>query len=97
MNIMSSSDQNIWNKIEKFRNIGHEEKGFISIYTWLLTAAAKVKFLEGGLAFVSSQIWDFSNISWFPKMWGNEWGNSSAKFAVLDIKFRFTSGESDLY
>ena len=97
MNIMSLSDQGIWNKMEEFRNIGQGEKGFISISAWFLTAAAKVKFLEGGLAFVSNQIWNFSSISWFPKMWGNSRGNSSAKFAVVDIKFRFTCGESDLY
>ena len=31
------------------------------------------------------------------KSFGNSWGNSYNKFAILDIKFRFTCVESDLY
>ena len=31
------------------------------------------------------------------KLFGNSWGNSYTKFAIVDIKFRFTCGESDLY
>ena len=57
--------------------------------------------LMGGYVF--TQIWNFSNISEFPnipkilKSFGNSWGNSYTKFAILDIKFRFTCGESGLY
>ena len=41
---------------------------------------------------VSTQIWDFPNISLFSrilslKSFGNSWGNSYTKFAVLDITF----------
>ena len=31
------------------------------------------------------------------KSFGNSWDNSYIKFAILDIKVRFTFGESDLY
>ena len=31
------------------------------------------------------------------KLFGNLWGNSYTKFAILDIKFHFTCGSSDLY
>ena len=45
------------------------------------------------LGYVSTQIWDFCNISYFPKIlslkvFGNLWGNSYTKFVILDIKFR---------
>ena len=47
--------------------------------------------------YVSTQIMYFPNISLFPKILsfkslGNLWGNSYTKFAILDIKFRFTCG-----
>ena len=45
---------------------------------------------------VSTRIWDFPNISWFPNF-RNSWGNSYTKFVMLNIKFRFTCGHSDLY
>ena len=49
------------------------------------------------LALVPTQIWDFLDISLFPKilslkLFGNSWGNSYTKFAILDINFRFTYG-----
>ena len=42
----------------------------------------------------STQISYFHNISLFPKIpslksFGNSWGNSYTKFAILDIKFCF--------
>ena len=51
---------------------------------------------------VYTQVWDVPNISLFPKIlnvksFGNSWDNSCTKFATLDITFRFTCGESDLY
>ena len=54
------------------------------------------------LGYVSTQIWYFSDISQFPKIlslksFGNLFGNSYIKFAILDIKVPFTCGESDLY
>ena len=65
---------------------------------------AKLSFWkrDWGLGYVFTQIWDFRNISLFPrilslKLFGNSWGNSCTKFAILDITFRFTFGESDLY
>ena len=69
---------------------------------WLLLL--KINFWIGGwaLGYVSTQIWDFPNISLFPKIldlkWlGNSLGNLYTKFAILDIKFRLTCGETDLY
>ena len=54
------------------------------------------------LGSISTHIWDFSNISQFSKiLWlkalGIWWGDSYNMFIVLDIKFHFTCGESDLY
>ena len=60
---------------------------------WLLLP--KFNFWKGNWAYVSTQIWDFPNISLFRKIlslksFGNSWGNSYTKFAILDIMFRFT-------
>ena len=46
---------------------------------------------------VSTQIWDFVNISLFPKVlslksFDKSWGNSHPKCAIIDITFRFTCG-----
>ena len=64
---------------------------------WLLLP--KFNFWKGDwvLGYVSTQIWDFPNISLFPKIlsvksFGNSWDNSYTKFAILDITFRFTCG-----
>ena len=52
--------------------------------------------------YVSTQIWDIFNISQLTKtqsfkLFDDLWGYWYTKFAVLDIQYRFTSGESDLY
>ena len=39
----------------------------------------------------------FESFLIFLKSFGNSGGNSYTKFAILDIKFPFTCGESDLY
>ena len=49
------------------------------------------------LYYISSQIWDFPNISFISmirslKSSGKLWENSYTKFAILDIMFRFNSG-----
>ena len=69
---------------------------------WLLLQ--KFNFWEGdwALDYVSNQIWDFPNISLFPKIvslksFGNPWGNSYTKFAILDITLRFTCAWAGLY
>ena len=59
-------------------------------------------FQKWALRYVSTQIWDISGGSQFPKilstkLLGNSWGNTYAKFVILDTKFRFACGESDLY
>ena len=59
-------------------------------------------YRDWALGFVSTEIWDFSNVSQFPKIlslksFDNSWGNSYTKFAIQDIKCRFTCGELDLY
>ena len=51
--------------------------------------------LSGGdwvLGYVSTEIWDLRDISLFPKIlslksFGNSWGNSCTKFAILDTTF----------
>ena len=62
---------------------------------WLLLS--KLNFLKRDWVpgFVSTQIWDFSNISLFPrilspKSYANSFGNVYTRFAILDIKFGFT-------
>ena len=69
---------------------------------WLILP--KFNFWKGdrALGYVTTQIWDFPNICLFPnilslKSFGNSFGNSYSKFAILVITFRFTSGWSDLY
>ena len=57
---------------------------------------------QWALRYVSSQIWDISDGSQFPKilstkLLGNSRGNTCTKFVILDTKFRFACGESDLY
>ena len=96
--------QNIWNKIEKSSKIGHDKKSLMSTFACVLTTIAKVKFCKGdwALVYVSTLIWDFSNISWFSKIlslksFTNSWGNSYTKFAILDFKFCFTCDKWDLY
>ena len=63
---------------------------------WLVSL--KFNFWKGdwALGYVSTQIWDFPNISWFPKILSltsihNSWGNSYTKFDILDITFCFGS------
>ena len=51
--------------------------------------------------YVSTQIWDFFNISKFLassglKYFSNSWANSYTMCVMLDIKFRSPCGESDL-
>ena len=62
--------QKIWNKIEKSRKTGQNKKNLISICTCFLTAIAKFNFSEGDWlpGYVITQIWDFPNISLFPRI-----------------------------
>ena len=89
--------QNIWNKIDKSSKTGQDKKSLtpLSRVFWLLLP--KFNFWKGdwALGYVSTQIWDFPNIFLFPKIlslksFGNSWGSSYTKFAILDITFRFT-------
>ena len=66
----------------------------------VLTAAAGLWFWGGdwALGYVCAQIWDFPNISLFPRILSLKlFGNSYTKFALVDITFRFTCGSSGLY
>ena len=62
--------QKIWNKIEKSRKTGQNKKNLISICTCFLTAIVKFNFSEGDWVpgYVTTQIWDFPNISLFPRI-----------------------------
>ena len=64
----------------------------------------KTHFWRGNwtLGCVSTQFWDFSNISKFSmalslKLFGNSLSNSYTKIFVLEIKFCFTCGDWDLH
>ena len=64
---------------------------------WLLLPKLNVSKGDWALDYVSSQIWHFLKISLFPNIlsfnsFGNLWGNSHTKFALLVITFRFTRG-----
>ena len=91
--------QNIWNKLEKSSKTGQDKKSWYLLLRVFGLLLPKFNFWKGdwALGYVSTQIWDFSNISLFPKIlslksFDNLWGNSHTKFAILDITFRFTCG-----
>ena len=65
-------------------------KSSISTFACFLAVIPKFKFWKGvwALGYVSTQIWDFPNIWLFSKIaslksFGNLWGNSYTKFAIL--------------
>ena len=77
--------QGIWSGMGRSSKTGRGKKSLIS--TFACFSAENV----------STQIWDFPNISLFPKIlslmsFGSLWGNSYTKFAILDITFRFACG-----
>ena len=90
----------IWGGMEMSGKAGRDKGGLIS--TFACFSAAGVWFLGGGggvwaLGYVSAQIWDFPNISLFAKIWilksfDNSRDVAQTKFAIIDIKFRFTCG-----
>ena len=89
--------QNIWKKLEKSSKTGQDKKSLILTFACFWLLLPKFNFWKGDwvLDYFSTQIWDFPNISLFPKTlslksFGNSWGNSCTKFAILDITFRFT-------
>ena len=70
---------------------GHEK---FDIYFLMFFHSLCQSFISGrgtghwALGYVSTQTWDFPNISLFPKIlslksFGNSWGNSCTKFAIL--------------
>ena len=94
--------QKIWNKKKK-RNpikLDRTRKVWYLLLRVFCLLLPKFNFWNGdwALGYVSTQIWDFPNISLFPKILlslkscGNPWGNSYTKFAILDVTFRFTFG-----
>ena len=72
---------------------------------WQLLSKFNFWKADWALGCLSTQIWHFFNISQFRKILslksfgnfsGNSWGNSFTKFVILDVKYRFTCGDSDL-
>ena len=64
---------------------------------WLLLPKFSFWKKDWRLVYVSTKMWDFPKISLFSKIqglksFGNLWGNSYTKFAILDIKVCFTCG-----
>ena len=99
--LLRQSEQNIWNKINKFSKFGQTKKVWYLFLRVLLIAIAGSN-LRKVHSSVSTQIWDSSNISKSHKilsfnMIGKSWDKSYTKFIIVDIKFRFTCGESDPY
>ena len=99
-----SLGQNICSKIDKSSKTVQDKKVLYLLLFAFWMLLPKFNFWEGdwALAYVSTQIWDFPNISLLPKiprlkLFTNSWGNLYTKFAILDITFHFTCGESDLY
>ena len=73
----------IWNRIEKSGKTGHENKLWYLLLRIFKLLLSKFNFWMGDWTqgYVSTQIWDFANISLFPKIlrlkpWGNSWGNT---------------------
>ena len=69
--------------------------------SWQLLSTFNFWKEDWALGCVSTLIWHFSNISQFPKIlsltsFSNSWGNSWIKFVMLDIKYRFPCGESEI-
>ena len=92
-----NSVRNIWKKLEKFSKTGQEKKSLISTFARFFECYYQSLISEmetGHWALCLHQIWDFFNISLFPKIlslksFRNLWGNSYTKFATLGITFRF--------
>ena len=99
--------KNIWNNVRKSSNVG-PTKGF-DIYfclRFVLTYYQSLISRDWALSYVSTQIWDLSNVSWYffsniflinLKSFSNSWGNLFTNFVIIDIKLCFTCGKSDLY
>ena len=79
---------------------GRDKGGLISTFA-CFDCCCRALILGGGdwaLGYVCAQIWDFPNISLFPRILRLKlFGNSYTKFALVDITFRFTCGSSGLY
>ena len=95
--------QNISNKMEKSGKLtGKESLVFIFSYFYLLLPKSNIFKGDWALGYVSTQIWGFPNIFYFPNILSlssfcNSWSNTYNKFTILDIIFRLACGESDLY
>ena len=80
-------------KLDRKRNVWYQ---LLHVF-WQLLPKFNLWKEDWALGYVSTQIWDFPNIFLFPKilslkLFGNSWGNSYTKFAILDITFCFTCG-----
>ena len=67
---------------------------------WQPLSTFNFRIKDWAIGCISTHIWHFSNIFSFPKIltlksFGNSWGNPCTKFVMLDIKYRFTCGDSD--
>ena len=99
--------QSCSNNLEKYQEmkqqVRRDQKTLISASALFLSTVAKILVLEGRLGTrVSSNKKAFSLFSNFVKSWSlksfrNLSGNSHTKFFILDKKFRFTCGKSNLY
>ena len=90
---------------EKWRNqtkLNNNEKIWWLFLHIFLASVPKIYFCKENWALdcIPTQFWDFTNISLFPrnlKSFGNSWGNLYIRFLILDIEFRFTWGEWNVF
>ena len=92
-----NTGQNIWSKLRKKSEIGQGCKTFISAFAYFFTAITKLFFRMGGFVLPILRFFEYFLISWGPNSFDNSWCNSYTQFFLLDIKFCFIYGESDLY
>ena len=92
--------QSIWKGIEKSSKIEHYKKSLISTFVcfWLLLPKFNFWKRDEALGYVSTRIWDSLILPYFLiSLSLNSFGNSTTKFAILDMMLCFTCGWSDLH
>ena len=89
-----SPGRGIWRGVGECCEIGGGFRNVISNFAWFWQLLSMFNFWKGDwvLGSVSTHIWHFSNTSQFLK----SFGNSCTWLVMLDIKYRFTCGDSEL-
>ena len=95
--------KNYWKKFKKSSKIEQKQIKLIFATTKFVAALTKIYLWKGDSArgSVSAQFWYFPNTSYSfktlsPILFGNSQQNSYRKFIILDVKSRFTFGDSNI-